>query len=107
MKKEIKVTKEQFERLIESVHAEKFGKESEKNEDENYNTYTPAYGAAEGLANIVNGLKKAYNYITNPEVRKEFKKHLEALGTAAAQALASEGKETKKPVVKEEKQVKK
>jgi hypothetical protein len=94
MKKEIKVTKEQFERLVESCSKDYSSKKTEV--EEGYGdtaTSSIGGGAGDGLAVIVNAIKKGYNYITDPETKKKAKELFQALSAGAAAGIAAEGKQ--------------
>lgn len=110
MKKEIRVTKGQFERLIEQVHNQKYGKTLKENvgamgEAAGYSntpSSSPGVAAAEGLAVIINGVQKAWKYINDPQTKAAVKKTLAAIGSAAGSATTvgtRESRERKKPVI--------
>jgi len=92
MGKEIKVTKSQFERLMESVQNDKsqLHERKKKEVDENlYSQSNPGQGAGEGLAVVVNSIKKAWGKMTDPELRKKAKEFLQMLSKAAGEATSS------------------
>lgn len=94
MKKEIKVTKGQFERLIESVNK---NYETKKQPVKEGYSDTPGNdvgaGAGDGLAVIVNAIKAGYKLITDPETKRKAKELFQALASGAAAGIASEGKD--------------
>lgn len=97
MKKEIRVTKGQFERLIEQVHNQKYGKTLKENvgamgEAAGYSntpSSSPGVGAAEGLAVIIQFLERAWKYVTDPTEKSDISKALNA--AKAKQASGGEG----------------
>lgn len=114
MKKEIKVTKEQLERLIENTHTQKYGKKLKENTNEMGEGYfsqgsvsNPGVGSAEGLAELIKMAKAAWAKVTDPKTKEAIQKFLAAVGSAASAGIRHEGEQKKKPVVKDQKPVQK
>lgn len=114
MKKEIRVTKEQFERLIENVHTKKYGKQLKETTlgfmDEDFNSAgnNPGVSAAAGVENVVDLITKAYYAVKNSKIRADLKQILADIGSAAGAAVTTgtrEGKENRKPVLNQQRPV--
>jgi hypothetical protein len=105
MKKEIRVTKEQFERLIEQVHTKKYGKTLKEGQFSQGSVSNPGVGSAEGIAEIVRMMKKAWSTITDPKTKEAIKNFIAQTSTSqpggGTQGMSPtrEGKTTQKPTL--------
>ena len=112
MKKEIKVTKEQLERLIEQAHNQKYGaklKESTGEMSEGYFTQgsvsNPGVGSAEGIIELIKMAKAAWSKATDPKVKEAIKNFLASLGSATKPGIHYESKQRIKPIINDQKPV--
>ncbi len=110
MKNEIKVTKGQFERLIEQVHNDKYGKTLKEGQFSQGAVSSPGVGSAEGIHEIIKYMQNAWKTITDPKTKEAIKNFIASVSKGTPPQGGSptrEGKVAQKPALNDPKLVRK